>query len=56
MVAGAVFIHIFAGVCYLFHKFLLTDAGTKLARVEKQLGICQSVAEELSERLKEHSL
>jgi len=56
MVAGALFLHIFAGLCYAVRKFLLTDAGSKLAHVKKQLGICQSISEELSERLQEHSL
>jgi hypothetical protein len=56
MVAGALFIHIFAAVCYLVHKFLITDAASKLAHVEKQLGTCQRISEELSERLKESSL
>ena len=55
-IAAALFIHILAGECYPVRKLLLRDTSRKLAHVEKQLGTCQSISEELSERPTEHSL
>jgi hypothetical protein len=37
-------------------KLLLKETGRKLAHVEKQLRTGQSISEELTDRLKEHSL
>ena len=54
--AAALFINIFAGVYYGVRKLLLKETGRKLAHVEKQLRTGQSISEELTERLKEHSL
>jgi len=54
--AAALFVNIFAGVYYGVRKLLLKETGRKLAHVEKQLRTGQSISEELTERLKEHSL
>jgi hypothetical protein len=54
--ATALFINIFAAVYFGVRKLLLKDTGRKLAHVEKQLRTGQSISEELTERLKEHSL
>jgi hypothetical protein len=56
MVAVALFIHTFAGVCYPVRKLLLKDTGRKLAQVEMQISTCQSIFEALPEHRKEHSL
>ena len=50
------FINIYALVYFGIRKLLLKETGRKLAHVEKQLRTGQSISEELTERLKEHSL
>jgi hypothetical protein len=54
--AAVLFINIYAGVYFGVRKLLLKETGRKLAHVEKQLRTGQSISEELTERLKEHSL
>ena len=54
--AGALFLNIYAAVYFGVRKLLLKETGRKLAHVEKQLRTGQSISEELTERLKEHSL
>lgn len=54
--AAALFINIYAGVYFGVRKFLLKETGRKLAHVEKQLRTGQTISEELTKRLKEHSL
>jgi hypothetical protein len=54
--AAVLFINIYAGVYFSVRKLLLKETGRKLAHVEKQLRTGQSISEELTQRLKEHSL
>lgn len=54
--AVVLFINIYALVYLGVRKLLLKETGRKLAHVEKQLRTGQSISEELTERLKEHSL
>lgn len=54
--ATALFINIYAAVYFGVRKLLLKETGRKLAHVEKQLRTGQSISEELTEQLKEHSL
>lgn len=54
--AASLFIHIFAAVYFAVRKLLLKETGRKLAHVEKQLRTGQTISEELTARLKEHSL
>jgi hypothetical protein len=54
--AAVLFINVYAAVYFGVRKFLLKETGRKLAHVEKQLRTGQSISEELTERLKEHSL
>lgn len=54
--SAVLFINIYAAVYYGVRKLLLKETGRKLAHVEKQLRTGQSISEELTERLKEHSL
>jgi hypothetical protein len=53
--SAALFINIYAAVYYGVRKLLLKETGRKLAHVEKQLRTGQSISEELTEHLKEHS-
>jgi len=53
--AAVLFINIYAAVYFAIRKLLLKETGRKLAHVEKQLRTGQSISEELTERLKEHS-
>ena len=50
------FINVYAAVYFGVRKLLLKETGRKLAHVEKQLRTGQSISQELTERLKEHSL
>ena len=50
------FINIYAALYFGVRKLLLKETGRKLAHVEKQLRTGQSISEELTEQLKEHSL
>ena len=54
--AAVLFINIYAALYFGVRKFLLKETGRKLAHVEKQLRTGQSISEELTEQLKEHSL
>lgn len=54
--AAVLFVNIYAAVYFGVRKLLLKETGRKLAHVEKQLRTGQSVSEELTARLKEHSL
>lgn len=54
--ATVLFVNIYAAVYFGVRKLLLKETGRKLAHVEKQLRTGQSISEELTERLKEHSL
>jgi len=54
--AALLFINIYAAIYFGVRKLLLKETGRKLAHVEKQLRTGQSISEELTERLKEHSL
>jgi hypothetical protein len=54
--ATVLFINIYAAVYFGVRKFLLKETGRKLAHIEKQLRTGQTISEELSDRLKEHSL
>jgi hypothetical protein len=54
--AAVLFINIYAAVYFAVRKLLLKETGRKLAHVEKQLRTGQSISQELTERLKEHSL
>ena len=54
--AAVLFINVYAAVYFGVRKLLLKETGRKLAHVEKQLRTGQSISEELTERLKEHSL
>lgn len=54
--AAVLFVNIYAAVYFAVRKLLLKETGRKLAHVEKQLRTGQSISEELTERLKEHSL
>ena len=56
MFAAVLFINVYAAVYFGVRKLLLKETGRKLAHVEKQLRTGQSISEELTERLKEHSL
>jgi hypothetical protein len=54
--AALLFVNIYAAVYFGVRKLLLKETGRKLAHVEKQMRTGQSISEELTERLKEHSL
>jgi len=54
--AAVLFINIYAALYFGIRKLLLKETGRKLAHVEKQLRTGQSISEELTEQLKEHSL
>jgi hypothetical protein len=54
--AAVLFINIFAALYFGVRKLQLKETGRKLAHVEKQLRTGQSISQELTERLKEHSL
>ena len=54
--AAVLFVNVYAIVYFGVRKLLLKETGRKLAHVEKQLRTGQSVSEELTEQLKEHSL
>jgi len=54
--AMVLFINVYAAVYFGVRKLLLKETGRKLAHVEKQLRTGQSISQELTERLKEHSL
>ena len=54
--AAVLFINIYAAVYFGVRKLLLKETGRKLAHIEKQLRTGQSISQELTERLKEHSL
>ena len=54
--AAVLFINVYAAVYFGVRKLLLKETGRKLAHVEKQLRTGQSISQELTERLKEHSL
>src|SRR5579859_7558452 len=54
--AAVLFINIYAALYFAVRKLLLKETGRKLAHVEKQLRTGQSISEELTEHLKEHSL
>lgn len=54
--AALLFVNIFALIYVAVRKLLLKDTGRKLAHLEKQLRTGHSISEELTERLKEHSL
>lgn len=54
--AAVLFVNIFALIYVAVRKLLLKDTGRKLAHLEKQLRTGHSISEELTERLKEHSL
>jgi hypothetical protein len=54
--AAVLFINIYSAVYFGARKLLLKETGRKLAHLEKQLRTGQSISEELTERLKEHSL
>jgi hypothetical protein len=54
--AAVLFINIYAALCFGVRKLLLKETGRKLAHVEKQLRTGPSISEELTERIKEHSL
>ena len=54
--AAVLFINIYAALYFGIRKLLLKETGRKLAHVEKQLRTGQSISEELTQRLKEHSL
>ena len=53
---AVLFINVYAAVYFGVRKLLLKETGRKLAHVEKQLRTGQSISQELTERLKEHSL
>jgi len=54
--AALLFANIYAAVYFGVRKLLLKETGRKLAHVEKQLRTGQSISQELTEQLKEHSL
>lgn len=54
--AAVLFVNVYAAVYFGVRKLLLKETGRKLAHVEKQLRTGQSISQELTERLKEHSL
>src|SRR5260370_6787214 len=54
--AAVLFINIYAAVYFAVRKLLLKETGRKLAHVEKPLRTAQSISQELTEHLKEHSL
>ena len=54
--ATLLFLNIYAALYFAVRKLLLKETGRKLAHVEKQLRTGQSISEELTDRLKEHSL
>ena len=54
--AAVLFINIYAALYFGVRKLLLKETGRKLAHVEKQLRTGQSISEELTVHLKEHSL
>jgi hypothetical protein len=54
--AAVLFINVYAAVYFGVRKLLLKETGRKLAHVEKQLRTGQSISDELTEHLKEHSL
>jgi hypothetical protein len=53
--AAALFLNIFAAFYCVFRKFFLKDTGRKLAHLEKQLRMGDSLSEELTARLKEET-
>ena len=54
--ATLLFLNIYAALYFAVRKLLLKETGRKLAHVEKQLRTGPSISEELTDRLKEHSL
>lgn len=52
----ALFLNVYAIIYFAVRKLLLKETGQKLAHVEKQIRTGQSISEELTDRLKEHSL
>ena len=54
--AAVLFINIYASLYFAVRKLLLKETGRKLAHVEKQLRTGQSISQELTQHLKEHSL
>ena len=54
--SALLFINIYAALYFGVRKLLLKETGRKLAHVEKQLRTGLSISEELTDRLKEHSL
>jgi hypothetical protein len=54
--ATVLFINVYAALYFGVRKLLLKETGRKLAHVEKQLRTGQSISEELTQHLKEHSL
>ena len=54
--ASVLFINVYAALYFGVRKLLLKETGRKLAHVEKQLRTGQSISQELTEHLKEHSL
>ena len=54
--AAVLFINVYAAVYFGVRKLLLKETGRKLAHVEKQLRTGQSISDDLTEHLKEHSL
>lgn len=54
--AAVLFINIYAALYFGVRKLLLKEMGRKLAHIEKQLRTGQSISQELTEHLKEHSL
>jgi hypothetical protein len=53
--AAALFLNLFAGFYFVFRKFFLKDTGRKLAHLEKQLRVGDSLSQELTARLKEET-
>jgi len=54
--AAALFVNVFAAVYFAVRKLLLKETGQKLAHIEKQLRTGNTISEELTAHLKEHSL
>jgi hypothetical protein len=54
--AALLFVNLFALMYLLVRKLFLKETGRKLAHVEKQLRTGETISEELTKRLKEHSL
>lgn len=51
--AAVLFLNLFALIYLLVRKLLLKETGRKLAHIEKQLRIGETISEELSRRLSE---